>query len=42
MNEKRLTNKQLIKVMLYMAFKTFVLIWAALFIADDLGLLKHD
>lgn len=42
MTQPPLTNKQLIKVMLFMGFKTFVFIWAALFIADDLGLLKHD
>jgi hypothetical protein len=37
-----MTNKQLIKAMIYMFIKTSVLTLAALFIADDLGLLRHD
>ena len=39
---ERLTNKQVITLVLFMIFKTTVLTWAALFIADDLGLLKRE
>ena len=41
MNEQRLTNRQLFKAIFFMFIKTSVLTLAALFIADDLGLLKR-
>ena len=37
-----MTAKQFVKLVIFLTIKTSVLTLAALFIADDLGLLKHD